>query len=97
MQKLHEVAPFAAPDLSPPRVRPDHENFHVVARYGTLAPQPVVLWITLFVLPSLKNHVLWVKLLIALSWACMLHVLVALETVAVRSSVEEVPAVGIPE
>ena len=44
-----------------------------------------------------KITVVWGSRLIALPWARMLHVLIALVSFAVRSSVEEVPAVGIPE
>jgi hypothetical protein len=36
-------------------------------------------------------------ILIVLPWARIFHVLVAWELFAIRSSVEEVPAVGIPE
>ena len=44
-----------------------------------------------------KNTFFWGNRLIALPWARMLPVLVALEMFVLRSSVEKVPAVGIPE
>ena len=47
-----------------------------------------------FLLP--QNTFFWGSRLIALPWARMLPVLVALEPFAVRMSVEKVPAVGIP-
>ena len=72
----------------------------LLAMWHGMAPSrrnPVVLQKTPGCFDFPKNTFFWGSRLLALPCARMLHVLVALEPFAVRSSVEEVPAVGIPE
>ena len=72
----------------------------LLATWHGMAPSrrnPVVLQKTPGCFDFPKNTFFWGSRLLALPCARMLHVLVALEPFAVRSSVEEVPAVGIPE